>query len=89
MRDIVRDERRSAGPKSARPAGVGHGRALGCVALLAGATSPCRATRLASALPWPIKEDQNHVIRLLPLVTRSKLTSIKSRGGARDLGEGR
>ena len=64
MRDIVRDERRSDGPKAARPGGVGHGRALDSVAPLAGATSPCCAPRLASALPWPIKVDQTHAIRL-------------------------
>jgi hypothetical protein len=64
MQRIVRDERRSDGLKKARPAGVDQGSPLDSVASLAGATSPCCAPRLASGLPWSIKVDQTHVIRL-------------------------
>ena len=54
MRDIVRDERRCDGPKSARRTAVAPDKPLDSVASLAGATSPCRTPRLASGLSGAI-----------------------------------
>ena len=59
MRDIVRDERRCAGPNQARRFAVAPGSPLASVAALAGATSPCCTPRLASGLPGAITVSQN------------------------------
>ncbi len=64
MRDIVIDERRGNGLKSARPFGVILGRPPDFVALLAGATSLCGAPLLADRRPRIITAGPYHVITL-------------------------
>ncbi len=64
MRDIVTDERRGNGPKSARPCGVALGRPPDFVASLTGATNPCVTPLLAAERPRAITWHQPILIRL-------------------------
>ena len=54
MRDIVLDERRCAGPKSARPCGVALGSPLDFVAAFVRGTTPHFTPLLANELPKAI-----------------------------------